>query len=312
MRQKDKKKTFLPKEDIRRFSQRSDVIGFGLVLHCWGVIFCAAALFVVWPNPITFLLAVLIIGSRQLGMAILMHEAAHGILFKTPVLNKIIGQYVLAYPIGADLPAYRSYHLKHHKYTQTKDDPDLPLSAPFPISRQSLKRKVFRDLSGMTGLKLRIGQLISVFNNNKASDVAEAFNVKVLIGPYFTNLVLFGVCFVSGVWWAYFAFWLLPLLTVFQLVVRIRNIAEHALTTDKDPLRQARTTYANLFERAFVAPYWVNYHLEHHLYMYVPCWQLKGLHAAMKSSGYAEGMETQKSYLDVLRLAAPQTPKATL
>jgi fatty acid desaturase len=31
----------------------------------------------VWPNPFTFVLAVAIIGSRQLGIAILMHDGAH-------------------------------------------------------------------------------------------------------------------------------------------------------------------------------------------------------------------------------------------
>ena len=39
------------------------------------------ALFVWWPNPLTFVLAVMVIGARQLGLAILMHDAAHGLLF---------------------------------------------------------------------------------------------------------------------------------------------------------------------------------------------------------------------------------------
>ena len=33
-----------------------------------------------------------------------------------------------------------------------------------------------------------------------------------------------------------------------------------------DPLRNTRTTRTNRLERAFVAPYFVNYHLEHHLF----------------------------------------------
>ena len=40
--------------------------------------------------------------------------------------------------------------------------------------------------------------------------------------------------------------WLVPLATWYQLVSRIRNIAEHAVVPDNDdPLRNTRTTYAN-------------------------------------------------------------------
>ena len=80
----------------------------------------------------------------------------------------------------------------------------------------------------------------------------------------------------AGYWWLYPIMWLLPLATWYQLVSRIRNIAEHAVVPDDDdPLRNTRTTYASPVERLLLAPYWVNYHLEHHLFMFVPCWRLK-------------------------------------
>ena len=67
-------------------------------------------------------------------------------------------------------------------------------------------------------------------------------------------------------WWAYPLLWLVPLLTWMMVITRIRNIAEHAVVPDaNDPLRNTRTTKASLLERAFIAPYFVNYHLEHHL-----------------------------------------------
>jgi len=46
------------------------------VAHCWGVIGLAMALGVIWP--VTVPLAVLIIGTRQRGLFILMHDGAHG------------------------------------------------------------------------------------------------------------------------------------------------------------------------------------------------------------------------------------------
>jgi fatty acid desaturase len=87
-------------------------------------------------------------------------------------------------------------------------------------------------------------------------------------------------------------------------VSRIRNIAEHAVVPDNDdPLRNTRTTYANLLERLFVAPYWVNYHLEHHLFLFVPCWRLPAAHRALLAKGLGPKMELRDGYLEVLKRA---------
>jgi len=52
-------------------------------------------------------------------------------------------------------------------------------------------------------------------------------------------------------------------------------------SNDDNPLTHARTTYTNIFEKIFFGPYWVNYHVEHHAYMFVPCYRLKALHKEM-------------------------------
>ena len=60
----------------------------------------------------------------------------------------------------------------------------------------------------------------------------------------------------------YTLLWVVPSLTWYRLVVRIRNIGEHAVVPDDDDrLRNTRTTTANWLERAFIAPYNVQYHL---------------------------------------------------
>ena len=107
----------------------------------------------------------------------------------------------------------------------------------------------------------------------------------------------------AGVWWAYPLLWLVPLLTWMMVITRIRNIAEHAVVPDSDdPLRNTRTTRAGWIERAFVAPYWVNHHLEHHLLFYVPCYNLPKLHAILMRGPHAGRMEVQP-LPPVLRLA---------
>src|SRR5688500_17392640 len=101
----------------------------------------------VWPNPLTFSLAAAIIGSRQLGLAILLHDGAHCCLASCENLNLFLSQWFCAYPVFAETKAYRRYHLQHHARTQQDDDPDLILSAPFPITRPSYRRKFWRDIS---------------------------------------------------------------------------------------------------------------------------------------------------------------------
>src|SRR6266481_8073617 len=115
----------------------------------------------VWPNPFTFLLAVAIIGSRQLGLSILMHDGAHGLLANGAKLSMALSQWLCAYPVFAETQAYRRYHLQHHARTQQDDDPDLILSAPFPITRPSYRRKFWRDISGQTGYAQRKAQFIN-------------------------------------------------------------------------------------------------------------------------------------------------------
>ena len=284
-----KSSELLTPEQVQRLRGKSDFVGALLVLHAWALILGSMALFVWWPNPFTFLLAVMVIGGRQLGLAILMHDAAHGVLFANRRLNDFVGAWLCAFPVFTSLSLYRPYHLQHHRFTQQAEDPDLGLSAAFPITRKSLWRKVVRDLSGQTAFTRRREQF------RRGIGLREGLIV---------NAVLWAGLAAAGYWWLYPVLWLLPLATWYQLVSRIRNIAEHAVVPDNDdPLRNTRTTYANPIIRLLVAPYWVNYHLEHHLFMFMPCWRLPQAHRALLAAGRGEAMELQPGYRAVLRAA---------
>ncbi|MBE1296166.1 fatty acid desaturase family protein [Phycobacter azelaicus] len=298
-------KAYLTSDEIRPLAERSDLMGLWLLLHCWGTIVLALALFAIWPNALTLVLAIMVIGSRQLGLAILMHEAAHNALFKTRRLNEIFGDWLCGRPILADLGAYRHYHLTHHRFTQTDKDPDLVLSAKFPTSHASLRRKFTRDLTGQTGIKQLMGQIamsLQLAGDDDAieaasSDFAQSFKAPRLWGalPVFLGITL--LFSLIGDWWWGLAFWLLPYLTWFQFVLRVRNIAEHGATEQSEnPLQNVRTTRAGPIARLFVAPYWVNYHLEHHMVMHVPCWQLRRMHALLLGKGLGDQMRIARGY----------------
>ena len=122
-------------------------------------------------------------------------------------------------------------------------------------------------------------------------------------GPLAANAILFAGLAVAGYWWLYPLLWLLLLLAFFQLFLQLRNIAEHAMVGDNnDPFRHARTTLADPITGTFLAPYSVNYHVEHHLLMWVPCYNLPKLHRTLIVGPHAYKMRISPNYLDVLRL----------
>lgn len=311
-------KTIFTPDEWARLTARNSWRGMWLVAHCWGVIIAAVAMVTIWPNPLTWLLAVMIVGTRQLGLAILMHEAAHGGLHSNQKINEFVGDWLCAIPVGAGVAAYRAYHLKHHRFTQQPEDPDLGLSAPFPISKDSFSRKVFRDLTGQTFFKQRAPLFMALFARSKVPDVVaehgdagdtehENFlsSGKAAMKRFLAaNAIIFVLFYLAGAGVWFFAVWLFAMATWFPLVTRVRNIAEHACTsTGPDPFSHARTTHANFLERAFIAPYWVNYHAEHHLFMYLPCYNLPEAHRLLTEKGLIGRVEVAPNYLDVLRLA---------
>lgn len=276
------------------------------IVHCWGVIVGAWVVASIWTNPLTVILAIMIIGARQLGLFVLTHDGAHGALYANRKVNDWVCEWILNRPFTDEkIDTYRKYHVKHHVNTQQEDDPDLALSKPFPISKSSFRRKVIRDLTGQTGWD-QYGRIVrAAFKGDSLSQrLATAWR---RIGPNVVINLLFLAGFAAaGVWYMYFLLWWVPALTWNRFVVRLRNIGEHAVVPDNDDrLRNTRTTIASWWERALIAPYNVQYHLEHHLVVNCPHYKLKDAHKMLIEKGYEDQMEIQKGYKAILALAVP-------
>lgn len=297
-------KQALSRDEIDALLRVSSLRGWLSVALDWALIAASFALVQVWPNPLSVLLALFTIGGRQLGLAILMHEAAHRTLLRDRRLNDWVGNWLAAYPVWGDLHPYRAYHLQHHVRTGTDADPDLGLAAPFPITKQSFRRKVWRDLSGRTGLKRARATLKRDLGRSKGKVRRSSdAGLSSLRGVVITNLVLFGLVSLLG-HPALYLLWVAAWLTTYSLAMRIRSIAEHGMVADRlDPVRNTRTTIASPLERLFLAPNRVNYHLEHHLLMAVPHYNLPRMHALLRERGGLAPECVTAGYREVLRLA---------
>ena len=183
---------FLSEDELAEVRERYTWKGVALIVHAWALIIGSVALVAWWPNPLTYLLAVGIIGSRQLGLAILMHDGAHGCLSPDEKTNLTLSQWFCAYPVFAETRAYRRYHLKHHAHTQQDDDPDLVLSAPFPITKLSYRRKFLRDITGQTAYQQRKAQLLNALGPRDWPLAQRAANFWEKLGPQcVVNAIMF-------------------------------------------------------------------------------------------------------------------------
>ena len=302
------------REELRGLLSLDDKRSLATLAVNWGLVFAAFALVGWRANPITIGLALFLIGGRQLGCAIVMHEAAHRTFLSDRVWNDRIGNWLGAYPIWADVLPYRSYHLVHHARTGTDADPDLSLTKPFPITKQSFRRKVWRDLSGQTGWKqavatfkrdVGVGNRRSQRNQGLAPGEKPDVGWHKLVPVLVSNGVILGILALFGRPELYLL-WVVAWFTTYRLAMRIRSIAEHAMTgAPDDPLRNTRTTLVSFWERIFLAPNFVNYHLEHHLVMTVPHYHLPRMHALLREKGLLEGaLVAHGGYREILRNAA--------
>ena len=68
---------YLSREQVAYFTGKSDLQAWRLVLGNWLAIAAIFALVAAWPNPLTIVLAIVMLAGRQLGLSVLMHECGH-------------------------------------------------------------------------------------------------------------------------------------------------------------------------------------------------------------------------------------------
>ncbi len=314
------------KDEVRQLMQRNNWKAAWEVMFTWGLIIATFVLVGLWPNAFTVAAAFVIIGGRQLALAILMHDTSHNALFKTKKQNQLVGKWLCGAPIWHDMEAYRTYHLSHHQHTGTVNDPDLHLKAGYPTSPKSFARKIGRDISGVSGIKAHFGIVMMHLGNFKyqlgglverIDNTGKKYYERLrygagnLAGPIIINTIIFITMLAFGQPWLYLI-WIGSMLTTAMLFARVRSIAEHAITPDTtDPLNNTRTTYARWYERLLFAPHHVNYHLEHHLMPAVAPYNLRTMHQMLKKRGLLDNACVETSYWNIFRKAWGGKEKAT-
>ena len=292
-------KDVLTDAELTEVSTRSNLNAIWLFVCNYAI---TAAIFVgmaLWPNPITIVLGIVLLGGRQLGFGVLVHECGHGTLFNSRQLNERFGHWLAAAPTFNNMSAYARGHLQHHRLAGTREDPDLPNYQDYPIERSRLRRKLWRDITGQTGWKQTRGLFKSFFSWRQLKPEQRAVLVRGLV----FNLSLLGVFVWFDVAWLYLMWWV-AMLTSFRVINRLRQVAEHADVPDLydlDPRKNTRTIIAGWFDRLVFCPLGVNYHLEHHMMASVPVYNLPKIHCYLRNRGYYDDVSFPGSYFAMLR-----------
>lgn len=283
----------LSKDELKALRQKSDLRAAASLAWTWALIAFAFAIAVIWPNPATVLLGIVILAGRQLALGVINHDCAHHAFFKAQKTDEFVGHWICGAPMNISLPAYRAYHLKHHKFAGTPDDPDIGFVKNYPVPAESLRRKFIRDLTGQTGYRDTLRKI----RNFKFARQWQ--------WPAF-HLALLGILTASGAPWAYLMWWAAEIF-LFPAIVRLRQIGEHGTAKDRtslDARLNTGTTVAPFWQRVFVAPNDVNYHLEHHMFASIPPYNLGRMHRILASRGYYDGFDCiSRGYGDVIRRA---------
>ena len=198
---------------------------------------------------------------------LLLHEGMHGVLFRSPVLNRWVSV-ALGATVGMSFSAYRVLHTMHHDHLGSDDDPD-------DYAAYTDRPVVFWL---MQGLRLSVGAFIYLVAIPIVASRRGTAGDRVRIAQEYVVLALLWTAAALLVPSSILIWGWLAALPVVALMVQIRGLTQHGLTERHDALLSSRTVRPHPVVAFFLLN--ENYHLEHHLYPEVPSYHLPSLHRA--------------------------------
>ena len=95
--------TLLSEEEIAILRDSKDWRNYLAIFNIWAQIALGFIIFSFFPSVLTFLVAALIIGTRQFALVVMMHDGAHNLISKNKKINDFISQWLCAYPMNLNL-----------------------------------------------------------------------------------------------------------------------------------------------------------------------------------------------------------------
>lgn len=300
-RRRISRERFIP--DVHRLSKINNKKAAVIIVIQWCVIALAWSLAIISGHWMVYMIAMIVVASRQHALAVIMHDATHFRLFSTPWANEWISDLFCAMPIGLTTSGYRYQHLLHHRYINTEKDPywvsyqkDDVWS--WPKERKEFINILLKDFFCLS-LKKNMGGILPwtwwpyLFGRGGKPGLTLEEHLRLLI---FVLVVGAGIYF-SGLWYAFLLLWVLPHLTILTVFGRIRAITEHLGLAQNDEFSDSRHVDGSILERMTVCPLSINVHVAHHLFPSVPLYNLRELHKILlQDEEYCKKAKCYPSY----------------
>jgi fatty acid desaturase len=277
------------RDDLAALNQRSDWKGLAQTLGHLGLLLLtgASAWYASVRLPLgVFLLILLLHGTIWAFLLNGFHELVHRSVFKTKNLN-LAFLYLFSFLGWYNPYLFWASHQEHHKNTLHPPD-DMEVILPVEITLKGFLKSAlvspwefYIRVKGL--LRLSLGRLQGEWENvlfppEAAAQRRALFNWSrlVLLG----HALIAALALYNGLWQVvvlvtlapYYGGWLLFLCNNTQHVGLMDNVPDYRLCT--------RTIILNPVVRFL---YWhMNFHIEHHMYAAVPCYNLGKLHELIK------------------------------
>lgn len=191
----------------------------------WVLIIGAISVAQVADSILVSILVMAFVATRQNVLGLLVHDQAHCTSLK-PWPGDLIVNLLCAYPLLVlTVEGYAQVHLAHHKHFFTDQDPDHQRKSGddwrIPMSARRLARLCTRDFLMLSVIGLVRGKRMSVDTTYKRPHPTPVWVRLTFYG------VVAGLLTWTGTWGLFALYWLLPLLTFFQLIVRWGALCEH-------------------------------------------------------------------------------------
>lgn len=283
-------RTPIPTDVFKRLHQRSDARAMVYTLGFLGVYATTATLaFLSWRNHLPWYVTVLLVFLHGMVASFLtngMHELGHGTVFKTKALNEFFCR-VLSFLGWLHPDMFTGSHQRHHRYTLHNPD-DQEVILPTKLMLKHFLEQGFINVRGfkwmfLYTLRLACGRFEGTWE--LICFPPEQPQLRT-VPVRWARCVLIGHVLIAAVS-LHYGLWIIPVLVSLTpaygaWLFFLCNNTQHIGLQDKVPdFRLCCRTVILSPPIAFL--FWqMNYHMEHHMFAAVPCYNLKKLHEAVR------------------------------
>ena len=269
--------------EVRDLTRRSPGMFLFHALLAWAVILGSIG-FAVWAdNILVSIVVVFLVATRQNVLGLLVHDQAHCLGFKAR-FGDVITNIIAAYPLlGMTLEGYSKVHLSHHRYFFTDKDPDFIRKSSeewlFPKKPLALLKIFGRDLLGLNVWALIKSKDLDVpvFNRPRPTPkwARPAFYFAVALVLTFT-----------GTWHLFLIYWVLPLVTFLQIIIRLWAMYEHIYLIPGASVEECTPIIDRKWWEHLIMPDLdFTLHPYHHYFPGIPFCNLRKAHEIFKREG---------------------------